>query len=126
MAQQEIKIRLCGIDAPEKDQPMGIEARDHLRSLVTQGDSTIIVVPVETDQYGRMVAELFVPIGPDEEIGVNAQMVADGYAYHYARYSDTCPNESVIARVEEIAKEQSLGVWARPSLEKPWDYRKRS
>ncbi|MEM0979543.1 MAG: hypothetical protein AAGH78_04630 [Cyanobacteria bacterium P01_H01_bin.58] len=44
---QEIKIRLCGIDAPEKEQPMGIESRDHLRSLVAQGDGAIIVVPVE-------------------------------------------------------------------------------
>ncbi|MEM0979544.1 MAG: thermonuclease family protein [Cyanobacteria bacterium P01_H01_bin.58] len=65
------------------------------------------------------MAELFVPIGPEEEIGLNAQMVADGYAYHYAQYSDTCPNGSVIARAEEMAQEQSVGVWSNFSAEKP-------
>jgi endonuclease YncB( thermonuclease family) len=29
---EELKIRFCGIDAPEKNQELGIEARDHLRS----------------------------------------------------------------------------------------------
>jgi len=34
---EELKIRLCGIDAPEKDQQLGVESRDHLRSLIDQG-----------------------------------------------------------------------------------------
>jgi micrococcal nuclease len=76
--QMETKIRLCGIDALEKDQPMGIESRDHLRSLVALGDGSIVVVPVERDRYGRTVAELFVKLRklsqPEEEISLNGQM----------------------------------------------------
>ncbi|MGB7251946.1 MAG: thermonuclease family protein, partial [Phormidesmis sp.] len=57
---QEIKVRLCGIDAPEKDQALGTESRDHLRSLIARGSGRIILVPTDTDQYGRTVAEAFV------------------------------------------------------------------
>lgn len=38
---EELKVGFCGIDAPEKQQAMGIEARDHLRSLVAQGNGDI-------------------------------------------------------------------------------------
>ena len=74
---QELKIRLCGIDAPEKDQAGGIESRDHLRSLVAQGDGSIGVVPIEKDRYGRTVADLFVIRPDDSEIHLNSQMIAD-------------------------------------------------
>ncbi|MFG6107181.1 thermonuclease family protein [Leptothoe sp. EHU-05/26/07-4] len=57
---QELKIRFCGTDSPEIEQPGGIEARDHLRSLVAQGDGAIGVVPIEKDRYGRTVADLCV------------------------------------------------------------------
>ena len=127
---KETKIRLCGIDAPEKNQPMGTAARDHLRSLLAKGDGSIIVVPVESDRYGRLVAELFVKpragqgYQADEEIPINAQMVADGYAYHYARYSGNCPNGSLLAGVEGQAQQQKRGVWNDPNAVKPWDYRR--
>ncbi len=123
---EELKIRFCGIDAPEKDQAGGIESRDHLRSLIAQGDGSVVVVPVETDRYGRTVAELFLPVGGEEEIHLNSQMVMDGHAYHYAQYSSSCPNKNNIVRAEEMAKEQSLGLWVNPSAEKPWDWRKRT
>jgi endonuclease YncB( thermonuclease family) len=125
----EMKIRLCGIDAPEKGQAMGIAARDHLRSLVNKGDGSLIVVQVEKDRYGRSVAELFVKPRagqgdqPGEEISLNAQMVADGFAYHYAQYSGNCPNGSLLAGIEAEAKAAKLGVWKNPSAQKPWDYR---
>lgn len=127
----EMKIRLCGVDAPEQEQPLGIAARDHLRSLVDQGDGSIEVVPVEKDRYGRMVAELFVQpragLGyqPGEEIALNAQMVKDGYAYHYAQYSDQCPNGAILAGLEAEAQQQQQGVWRDPNAVKPWDYRRR-
>ncbi|MEM9814990.1 MAG: thermonuclease family protein [Cyanobacteria bacterium P01_D01_bin.6] len=125
---EELKIRLCGIDAPEKDQAMGIESRDHLRSLIDQGieDGRLIVLPVEQDRYGRTVAEIFVPVaGQEAEIHLTSQMVLDGYAYHYERYSGGCPNGQILAGAEEQALSRSSGVWADPSAMKPWDYRNR-
>ena len=124
--QKELKIRFCGIDAPEKDQAGGIESRDHLRSLIAQGDGSVIVVPIEEDRYGRTVAELFLPVGGEEEIHLNSQMVMDGHAYHYAQYSSSCPNKNNIVRAEAMAKEGDLGLWANPSAEKPWDWRRKS
>lgn len=125
----EMKVRLCGIDAPEKDQEMGIAARDHLRSLINKGDGSIMVVPVEKDRYGRMVAELFVKprsgLGyePEEEIAVNSQMVRDGYAYHYAQYSGGCPNGGMLAQLESEAQQEKAGVWQNENAQRPWDYR---
>lgn len=122
---QELKIRFCGTDSPEIEQPGGIEARDHLRSLVAQGDGAIGVVPIEKDRYGRTVADLFV-IRPDgSEIHLNSQMVMDGMAYHYEKYSDSCPQPDVLVRAEKMAKEQSAGVWTTPDAEKPWNYRQK-
>lgn len=124
-AGEEMKIRFCGIDAPEKDQPGGIESRDHLRSLVAQGDGSIGVVAIEKDRYGRTVADLFVMRRDGSEIHLNSQMVADGHAYHYARYSGNCPQPDLLARAEEIAKDEGGGLWQNPNAERPWDYRKR-
>ena len=64
---EELKIRFCGIDAPEKKQPLGIESRDYLRSLIAKSDGTIYVLPIEQDRYNRTVAELWIPVGPDYE-----------------------------------------------------------
>ncbi len=124
---QEIKVRLCGMDAPEKDQATGIESRDHLRSLIAQGNGRIILVPTDIDQYGRTVAEAFVPTdNGDEEIHLNAQMVGDGMAYVYPQYVGSCPNGVRMQAAEEDTKQQVIGVWANPVSQKPWDYRRRS
>jgi endonuclease YncB( thermonuclease family) len=100
---------------------LGVESRDHLRSLVAQGDGSVIVVPIEEDRYGRTVAELFVPLSDGSEIFLNGQMVMDGYAYHYEQYSDSCPNQVVLVEGEAIAQSSRVGVWANPASEKPWD-----
>lgn len=124
---QEIKVRLCGIDAPEKDQAMGIESRDHLRELIAQGSGRIILVETDTDQYGRTVAEVFVSTGKgDEEIQLNAQMVVDGMAYVYPQYVGSCPNGTRMRAAEASAEQKAIGVWANPVSQKPWDYRRRS
>jgi micrococcal nuclease len=123
---QEEKIRLCGIDAPELEQPLGPDSRDHLQQLIDQSsDGQIGIVPVERDQYGRLVAEIFVPTAGAQEIHVNSQMVADGMAYVYERYVDGCPNGLVIAGAEDRARQASLGVWQNAQTP-PWEYRQQN
>ena len=122
---EELKIRFCGIDAPELKQPLGVESRDYLRSLIAKSDGTIHVLPIEEDRYGRTVAELWIPIEPDyeAEIHLNTAMVEAGMAYHYERYSGNCESAENLVWAENIAKDDKLGVW-NGSYQKPWDYRK--
>ena len=124
---EELKIRFCGIDAPEKKQPLGIESRDYLRSLIAKGDGTIHVLPIEEDRYGRTVAELWIPIKPDyeAEIHLNTAMVEAGMAYHYQQYSGNCESAENLVWAEKIARDEKLGVW-NGNYEKPWEWRKRN
>jgi endonuclease YncB( thermonuclease family) len=122
---EEKKIRLCGIDAPEIKQPLGIESRDYLRSLISKSNGTIHVLPIEEDRYGRTVAELWIPIKPDYEgeIHLNTAMVEAGMAYHYKQYSGSCESAENLGWAEKIARDDKLGVW-NGSHQKPWDWRK--
>lgn len=121
---EELKIRLCGIDAPEIKQPLGIESRDYLRSLIAKSNGTIHVLPIEEDRYGRTVAELWIPIKPDYEgeIHLNTAMVEAGMAYHYKQYSGTCESAENLGWAEKIARDDKLGVW-HGSHQKPWEFR---
>lgn len=128
---EEKKIRFCGIDAVEKQQKLGSSATSYLRSLISKGDGTVLVTPIEKDRYGRTVAELFVlprpgtpGYQPEEEIFLNGEMVRAGFARHYLRYSSRCPNKEVIEKSEAIARASHAGFWNDPNAIAPWDYRK--
>ncbi|MEO0929011.1 MAG: thermonuclease family protein, partial [Cyanobacteria bacterium J06643_13] len=60
--------------------PMGVESRDHLRSLVDIGNGELLILPIEQDRYKRTVAEVYVKDSPTSVINLNVQMVRDGYA----------------------------------------------
>jgi endonuclease YncB( thermonuclease family) len=129
---KEDKIRFCGIDAPEvrhgdqPGQPFGEESREKLRSLISAAGNQVIVYPAERDRYGRLVAEVFVSAGKgtEEENLLNYEMVRSGMAYHYAKYSDRCPNgKDFLVRAEQEAQAKRLGVWSG-SYQKPWEFRK--
>ncbi|WP_392530190.1 thermonuclease family protein [Nostoc sp. C117] len=127
------KIRFCGIDSPEvkhgkqPGQPFGNEAREKLRSLVALAKNQVTIVPVETDRYGRTVAEVMASVSGEwgVEMSFQEEMLKSGMAYYYKQYASNCPNHNAFAKTEEIAIASKAGVWSNPNLEKPWDYRKR-
>ena len=124
---EELKLRFCGIDAPESKQPLGQESKALMAKLVE--GKQVMVYPIEKDRYDRTIAEVEVFSGQKTDKGenvnlfVNGEMVLSGLAYHYAQYSSSCPNKEAIVNAEDLAKDKKLGVWSG-DYQKPWDYRK--
>jgi endonuclease YncB( thermonuclease family) len=120
---RENKIRLCGIDAPEVKQPLGIESRNYLRSLLGKAKEQVIVIEMDRDRYGRSVAEVLLD-SPSGEQSVQEEMLKAGMAYHYKQYSDNCHNRDVFDSAEAIGRSQQRGVWQlQGGGQRPWDYR---
>lgn len=107
-----VGVRLFGIDAPEGRQAFGSQARDALRRGI-QGRAIEIRV-VETDQYGRLVGDLY-----RDGRWINAAQVAQGWAWHYTRYSD----HPALARAEREARAARRGLWRDPRPIPPWNWR---
>ena len=77
---QQTTIRLNGIDAPEIGQPFGTKSRDRLAELAM--GKRVVIHADKPDRYGRLLARVEIDGGD-----VGRQMVADGLAWHYSRYS---------------------------------------
>lgn len=119
---EEIRVRFWGIDAPERDQSHGAEARAALRKLVD--GQAIEVRVVDVDQYGRQVARVVLP-GSDTspELDVNRRMIADGWAWWYRTYA---PDENVFAEAEQSAKAARRGLWEATNPQAPWEFRRQA
>lgn len=110
---QQQKVRLAGIDAPEAGQDFGQVSRQALAGMVF--GKTIEVVDDGRDRYGRWIGRLYT-----DGIDVNQQMVATGNAWHYAAYS----KDPALAAAQSQAQAQGLGLWSQPNPTPPWEYRK--
>ena len=108
----QIKVRLFGIDAPELKQPYGKKSKQFLANLIA-GE----VVEVEgngKDRYKRTIGTIYLN-GAD----INAQMVKNGYAWAYRKFSKKYTAH------ESKAKSQKLGLWQDKEPAPPWEWRRR-
>lgn len=112
-AKRTHKIRLAGIDAPEKAQPFGQRSKQHLSGLVYGKE--VAVIFDERDRYGRIVGKVMLPSGD-----VNLEQIRAGKAWHYKRYS----NDRAYSAAEDSAKRQGLGLWADRNPTPPWEWRR--
>ena len=108
------KVRLYGIDSPERDQPYGKAAKNALQRLID--NRPVEVVVVAKDSYGRTVGTLY-----RDGVNLNEAMVAAGYAWWYQHFA---PKERKLATSEQQAREQRLGLWADPHPVPPWEWRR--
>jgi endonuclease YncB( thermonuclease family) len=109
------KVRLYGIDTPERDQPFGKAAKNALVQLID--GKPVDVVVITKDTYGRTVGTLY-----REGININVAMVASGYAWWYQHFA---PHEHALRTAEQEAREQRLGLWAEAHPVAPWDWRRK-
>jgi endonuclease YncB( thermonuclease family) len=111
-----ISVRLYGIDAPEKDQPYGLEARNSLKDLV--GGKTVKLDVKNIDRYRRAVALVYV-----SGLNVNLEQVKRGFAWAYLEYLDS-PYISEYYSAEKEARSKGLGLWKQANPTPPWEWRK--
>ena len=110
-ANTQHKIRLKGIDAPEKGQPFGQASKKHLSDLVF-GKKVSVTTAGRPDKYGRELGTVYT--GATD---ANAEMVASGFAWAYG--------DSTYSGLQAAARASRLGLWADSNPEKPEEYRKR-
>jgi endonuclease YncB( thermonuclease family) len=113
------KIRLGGIDAPEKKQAFGQKSKQNLSKLIA--GKNIEVEYNKRDRYGRIIGKLIYQ-GQD----VNLLQIKHGYAWHYKHYQkDQAPlDRTLYSAAEIVAREKTTGLWSAPATP-PWEYRRK-
>ena len=109
-----LRIRLFGIDCPEKGQPFGEKARQYTARLCF--GKVVKAKKVDMDRYGRTVAEVSLPDGSD----LNMQLVQAGYAWQYTYYSKSVE----MTQAQASAKAARRGLWQHAHPIEPWAWRK--
>ena len=109
---QQIKVRLSGIDPPEKSQAFGMKAKQALSTKVF--GKVVRVQDNGQDRYKRTIGDIYLG-----QRWVNLEMVQDGYAWHYKQYS----SDTRLAQAEASARESKSGLWIESHAMPPWEYR---
>ena len=110
---KQVKIRLASIDCPEKGQPWSKRAKQFTSLLAF--NKTVVVIPVDEDRYGRIVAWVFF-----DEINISKALLRAGLAWHYRQYS----NDPLLTALEMEARAAKKGLWSEPYPVPPWVWRK--
>lgn len=108
-----LKIRLAGIDAPERDQPYGDVSTHELAVRVL--NQRVTIVPVATDVYGRTIAHIHVA-GRE----VETELVQSGFVWAASRSRHTAG----LALAQHQARQARRGLWQDASPMPPWEWRR--
>lgn len=111
---QQLKIRLAQIDAPELAQAFGQKSKQSLSDLAF--NKSIKVEKETVDKYGRTVGTLIV-----DGVDANREQVKRGMAWVYRQYL----RDQSLLIVEEDARQSKVGLWSEsnPTPTPPWEFR---
>ncbi|NES98981.1 MAG: thermonuclease family protein [Sphaerospermopsis sp. SIO1G2] len=135
---QKLSIRFACIDAPEiphtnkekksrkvrdKNQfSWGLKAKARLQELIQSGGNKVKLDIIDSDRYGRKVAEVRLKNGTF----IQQVLLEEGLVKVYRSYLNKCPSKDIIQQAENQAKQQKIGVWNDNKFVNPWEYRKLS
>lgn len=107
------KVRLNAIDAPEKGQAFGSKSRDALADKIA--GQQVVVTWSKRDRYGRILGTVCI-----DDRDINAEMLSDGWAWHYREYSKS----KTLQSLEDSARDAKRGLWADAEPVPPWEWRR--
>lgn len=116
---EQVRIRLAGIDAPEKAQPFGQRSKQKMSDLVFGKDAQVEFT--KRDRYGRIIGKVLVN-GRDASLG----LLDAGLAWHYKKYAgeQSASDRATYASAEDTAKASRVGLWRDELPTAPWDWRR--
>lgn len=106
------KIRLDGIDCPERAQDYGTKATDFTKNLCAGKYVKVDVAGI--DKYKRVLGVLWV-----DGANVNEELLKNGLAWQY-KYN----NSAQYKIFENNARKKKLNIWSMSNPTAPWDFRK--
>ena len=115
------KIRLQGIDAPEKSQAFGQKSKQFLHQLVNKKQVTVEFE--KKDKYGRTVGKVLLN-GAD----ICLEQIKLGMAWHYKQYASeqSISDRETYAQAELDSRTQTIGLWKDKNPTPPWEFRKQN
>lgn len=113
------KIRLSGIDAPEKRQAFGTVSKQYLVNMVF--NKSVVVDWQKNDRYGRIIGKVLL-----DDVDVNLEQIKAGMAWFYRQYQKQQPiqDQADYAAAEQEAKANKLGLWFDADPVPPWEFRR--
>ena len=114
----EHKIRLMGIDAPEKKQDFGAASKQALSNYIYQREVTVDYKKL--DKYKRIVGKVIL-----DKQDICLAMISDGMAWHYKEYEkeQSKKDRDLYREAETSAKEMKKGLWLQAEVLKPAEFR---
>ena len=128
------RIRLAGIDAPEKDQPYGDASTQSLMELVS---SKVVTIEYDKrDRYKRIVGKVLVdPPGEVfcmaldcvKKIDAGLEQIKAGLAWHYKYYQmeQSEKDRELYSEAEQEARIKKMGLWKDKEPMAPWEWRRK-
>lgn len=116
----QYKIRLAGIDAPEKAQAYGQKAKESLSGMIF--GKQVDVEWSKQDRYGRTVGKIMLG-----GVDICLEQVRRGMAWHYKQYQQEQParDRVIYAESEKLARNDGTGLWRDASPFEPSIFRKK-
>src|SRR5690348_5830188 len=118
-SKRQHKVRLVGIDAPERKQEFGTVSRQNLADLVFS--KKVVVEWSKQDRYQRVLGKVLLD-GQD----INLKQIKAGLAWHYKRYDKDqgLADQRLYAEAQKAASLNGIGLWRDPAPVAPWDFRR--
>jgi len=110
---RQVKIRLDGIDCPERGQDYGTKATDFTRELCA--GKTVTIDSIGTDRYKRVLGVVWA-----DSVNVNEALLRNGLAWRY-KYNKSAH----YLELEQQARGKKLNIWSMKNPVAPWDFRKK-
>jgi endonuclease YncB( thermonuclease family) len=115
----ELKVRLSGIDAPEKQQPFGLESKKSLSDLINGKEVTVNWI--KRDYHKRVVGKVLL-----KKVDVNLEQVKRGMAWVFKHFMDDpySQDQADYMDAQDEAENRHLGLWSQNEPIPPWEYRR--